>query len=85
MKGIIFFIILTFALFAKAQERIVIGQSVELSGEATGKENMQGALAYFSWLNSQGGIHGRQVELKTYDDGRSPARTLQNTEKLIHE
>ncbi|HYD59649.1 MAG TPA: ABC transporter substrate-binding protein [Noviherbaspirillum sp.] len=83
-------IILIFFLFAKApfslaQGRIVVGQSVELSGQATGKENMQGALAYFAWLNSQGGIHGRHVELRTYDDRRDPVQTLANTERLLNE
>jgi branched-chain amino acid transport system substrate-binding protein len=82
-------IILIFFLFAKApyalaQGRIVVGQSVELSGQATGRENMQGALAYFAWLNSQGGIHGKPVELITYDDGRDPARTLANSERLLN-
>lgn len=83
-------IILIFFLFAKvpvalAQDRIVVGQSVELSGQATGKENTQGALAYFTWLNLQGGIHGRHIELKTYDDKRDPALTRLNTEKLLNE
>ncbi|MFZ6845254.1 ABC transporter substrate-binding protein [Undibacterium sp. RuTC16W] len=66
-------------------EKIVIGQSVELSGEATGKENMEGAQAYFKWVNSQGGVYGRQIELKTYDDKRKPDITRTNTEKLIKE
>jgi branched-chain amino acid transport system substrate-binding protein len=85
MNRIVFFIILTFSVFAKAQEPLVIGQSVELSGEAPGKENMAGALAYFAWLNGQGGVHGRQIRLKTYDDARNPAKARDNTEKLIHE
>ncbi|WP_442782917.1 ABC transporter substrate-binding protein [Collimonas fungivorans] len=79
-----------FALFflaamaaAGAQEKIVIGQSVELSGEATGKENMEGALAYFGWVNAQGGVHGRTIELKSYDDQRKPETTRLNTEKLL--
>lgn len=83
-------IILIFFLFAKvpvalAQDRIVVGQSVELSGQATGRENMLGALAYLDWLNKQGGIHGRQVELRTYDDKRDPAQTLANTKRLLND
>jgi branched-chain amino acid transport system substrate-binding protein len=66
-------------------EKIVIGQSVELSGEATGKENMEGALAYFNWINARGGVYGRRIELKTYDDKRNPEDTKKNTEKLINE
>ena len=46
---------------------------------------MQGALAYFGWLNAQGGVHGRQIELKTYDDQRDVTKTRQNTEKLLNQ
>lgn len=68
-----------------AADNIVIGQSVELSGQAIGRENMLGARAYFSWLNAHGGVHGRAIELITYDDRRNPATTRKNTEKLLHE
>ncbi|MCU6435471.1 ABC transporter substrate-binding protein [Undibacterium sp. Jales W-56] len=90
MKSILTFILAVFFNLAQASdkpstEKIVIGQSVELSGEATGKENMEGALAYFKWVNSQGGIYGRHIELKTYDDKRKPEITKANTEKLIKE
>lgn len=68
-----------------ATENIVIGQSVELTGQATGKENMLGALAYFSWLNAHGGVHGHAIELKSYDDKRDKATTRKNTEKLLHQ
>ncbi|MFT5590208.1 MAG: branched-chain amino acid transport system substrate-binding protein [Bradyrhizobium sp.] len=88
MRSLVFLIILLFAVFAKAEtsgEKIVIGQSIELSGQATGKENMQGAQAYFAWVNSQGGVHGRQLELKTYDDQRDPKKTRFNTGKLLRD
>ncbi|HEY8099122.1 MAG TPA: ABC transporter substrate-binding protein [Burkholderiaceae bacterium] len=64
---------------------IVIGQSVELSGQATGKENMEGALAYFEWVNSHGGLYGSRIVLKSYDDARSIKKTTENTERLLHE
>jgi branched-chain amino acid transport system substrate-binding protein len=85
MKSIVFFLIFAFSMLATAQEKIVIGQSVKLSGEATGRENMEGALAYFDRVNSQGGVHGRRIELKTYDDKRKPELTKQNTERLVKE
>jgi branched-chain amino acid transport system substrate-binding protein len=68
---------------ASAQEKLVVGQSAEFSGEAIAKENMLGARAYFLWLNSQGGIQGRHVELISYDDQRDPKKTSENTEKLL--
>lgn len=68
-----------------APDNIVIGQSVELSGQAIGKENMLGALAYFSWLNAHGGLHGHAIELRSYDDQRKRATTRKNTERLLHQ
>lgn len=76
-------LLLAYAGAACAEDKLIVGQSVELSGEATGRENMLGAQAYFAWLNAQGGIHGRQVELITYDDQRNPKKTLENTERLL--
>lgn len=70
---------------APAQENIVIGQSVELSGESVARENVLGARTYFSWLNAHGGVYGRSVELVTYDDRRNPETTKKNTERLLHQ
>ncbi|MFZ6750633.1 ABC transporter substrate-binding protein [Undibacterium sp. Ren11W] len=65
-------------------DKIVVGQSVELSGQATGKEGMLGAQLFFNWINtSQGGVNGRKIELITYDDQRDPQKTKDNTLKLI--
>ena len=72
-------------VIASAEGKIVIGQSVELSGQATGKENREGAQLYFDWLNKQGGVNGKTVELISYDDKRDPALTKANTLKLINE
>ncbi|MFJ2990630.1 ABC transporter substrate-binding protein [Collimonas sp. NPDC087041] len=85
MRMLIAFLFLACMTTVHAQEKIVIGQSVELSGEATGKENMEGAQAYFGWVNAQGGVYGRKIELKTYDDKRKPETTRLNTEKLLKE
>ncbi len=64
---------------------IVIGQSVVLSGPSAelGQEMRDGAKAYFDYVNSQGGVNGRKIELKTLDDGYEPARAVENTKKLI--
>lgn len=84
--SILLAVAMTMTAHAKSPaEDIVVGQSIELSGEATGKENMEGALAYLGWINSRGGVNGQQIKLKTYDDGRKPETTKLNTEKLIKE
>jgi branched-chain amino acid transport system substrate-binding protein len=64
---------------------IVIGQSGEFSGQGVAKENTDGARAYFAHVNKNGGVHGRKIELKSYDDARVVKRTIENTEKLINE
>ncbi|TCV86353.1 ABC transporter substrate-binding protein [Sulfurirhabdus autotrophica] len=66
---------------------IVLGQSVVLSGPSAelGQEMRDGAKAYFDYVNSQGGVNGRKIELKTLDDGYEPARAVENTKKLIAE
>jgi ABC-type branched-subunit amino acid transport system substrate-binding protein len=42
-------------------------------------------LAYFEYVNGQGGVHGRRILLKSLDDGYEPSRTVTNTKKLIDE
>jgi branched-chain amino acid transport system substrate-binding protein len=64
---------------------IVIGQSAALSGPASalGTAMRDGALAYFDAVNADGGVHGRQIVLKTVDDGYDPARAGPNTGQLV--
>ena len=64
---------------------IVIGQSAPLSGPAMelGTEMRAGALAYFDFVNSRGGINGRTIVLRTLDDGYEPDRALANTRRFI--
>ena len=68
-------------------DRIVLGQSVALTGPAAelGIQMRNGAKAYFDYVNAQGGVHGRRIELRTLDDGYEPSRTVPNTKKLIEE
>jgi ABC-type branched-subunit amino acid transport system substrate-binding protein len=69
------------------QDRIVLGQSVALTGPAAelGIQMRNGAKTYFDHVNAGGGVHGRKIELITLDDGYEPARTGPNTKKLIEE
>lgn len=66
---------------------IVLGQSAALSGPAAalGQEMREGANAYFQYINSQGGVHGRKIALLSMDDGYEPDRTISNTRKLIED
>lgn len=68
-------------------ERILLGQSVVLSGPLAenGMQYRKGIDLYLEQLNARGGINGRRVELLTLDDGYDPKRTEQNTRMLIEE
>lgn len=66
---------------------IRIGQSAVFSGPAKdfGIDYRAGIRLYFDRVNKSGGIHGRRLELVSYDDAYDPAKTAANTAKLIDE
>src|SRR6476660_7431970 len=68
-------------------EDIVLGMSAAFSGptRALGIECYRGASAFFEDLNSRGGIHGRKVVIRAYDDGYNPVPALVNTERLLQD
>lgn len=66
---------------------IRIGQSAVFSGPAKdfGVDYRAGIKLHFDRVNKSGGIHGRRIELVSYDDAYEPAKTAANTAKLIDE
>lgn len=76
-----------FAEVGVTNTTILLGQSAALSGPAAnlGKEMKEGATIYFEYINSQGGVHGRKINLISLDDGYEPDRAVPNTKKLINE
>jgi len=63
---------------------ITIGGTFPLTGPAA----LYGAIpkaefAYFSYVNAHGGVNGRQIVFKYYDDGYNPANTVPLTKKLV--
>ncbi len=64
---------------------IVIGTSAAFKGPSKGLgiELYRGAMAYFEEVNRAGGIHGRQIVIKPYDDGYNPIPAIENTVRLI--
>jgi len=66
-------------------ESILLGQSAPLSGPAgeLGLQFRLGASLLFDKLNAQGGINGRNIELRSLDDGFEPQRCVKNTQALI--
>jgi branched-chain amino acid transport system substrate-binding protein len=66
---------------------ILVGQSAAFSGPAAelGREMRDGAKAYFDLVNSEGGVFGRKIEMKSLDDGYEPDRAAANTKKLVND
>ncbi len=74
-----------FGGIARAQERVVLGQSAAFSGPAMqlGTQFHAGAKLCFDQLNAKAGVAGRQVEIRQLDDGYEPERCQENTQRLI--
>jgi len=73
--------------WAQSDRSIVLGQSAATTGPAAqlGLQMNHGARLCFDAVNAQGGIHGRQLQLKLLDDGYEPDRCKANTEQFIRE
>ena len=76
---------LAWPALAQGEKRILLGQSAALTGPAAqlGLQLNRGARIFFERLNADGGVNGRQVELKALDDGYEPERCVANTEALL--
>ena len=63
---------------------IQIGSCSALTGPASflGMESEMGALAYFSSVNSEGGVNGRKITLQTFDDGYDPDKAAACFDRL---
>lgn len=64
---------------------VTVGQVDTLSGPVPGlfEGAEKGTQAYFAYLNSQGGVDGRKIELKTDDDQFSASNYATDTEQLV--
>jgi len=72
---------------AKAGRKLVIGQSVPLTGAADqiGLAYLNGAKLYFDAINAKNGAAGYRIEVKALDDGYNPAKAAANARQLIDE
>lgn len=69
------------------EDRILFGQSAAFSGLAgqLGTGMKLGIEAAFAEANKNGGVHGRQLELRSLDDTYEPELAIANTSQLIEE
>jgi branched-chain amino acid transport system substrate-binding protein len=65
---------------------IKIGQTMPYSGPASAYGVIgRTEAAYFKWINEQGGVNGRQINLISLDDGYSPPKTVEQTRRLVEQ
>ena len=63
---------------------IKIGNIMPYSGPASAYATIgKTEDAYFKKLNAEGGINGRKINFISYDDGYSPAKTVEQARKLV--
>jgi len=59
---------------------------VPLTGEAAAFGSVgPGAKAYFDYVNAKGGVNGRKIDYRYYDDAYNPAQTVQLTRRLVEQ
>ncbi len=67
-------------------DKVSIGASLPLSGPLAVTAAIDaGRSAYFKALNAAGGVGGRTIEYKSYDDQGDPARTAANARRLVEQ
>lgn len=65
---------------------VKIGQTMPYSGPNSAYGTIgKSELAYFEKINTEGGVNGRKIRLISLDDGFNPARTVEQTRKLVEE
>ncbi|GHE78433.1 branched-chain amino acid ABC transporter substrate-binding protein [Camelimonas fluminis] len=63
---------------------VKLGNTAPYSGPASFYGTIaRAALAYFDKVNSEGGVHGRQIEVISLDDAYSPPKAVEQTRKLV--
>ena len=69
-----------------SDREIKIGHIGPYSGPASAYGVIGKALGgYFDKVNAEGGINGRKIKFVTLDDGYNPAKTVEQTRKLVEE
>jgi len=65
---------------------IKIGNTNPYSGPASAYSAIAKTInAYFNKVNEEGGINGRKIKFVSLDDGYNPAKTVEQTRKLVEE
>jgi len=67
-------------------DQILLGNTIDQSGPASSYATIANAEnAYFTYVNSQGGINGRKIKFVILDDQYNPAHTVPLTKQLVEQ
>ena len=68
-------------------QQVLIGSCAALDGPAgfLGLQTITGASAYLDYVNAEGGVHGRKVQLLAFDDGYEPSKAELCFKRLMKE
>lgn len=68
-------------------DRVMFGQVAVLEGPASalGLGMRAGLRAAFAEQNAKGGVHGRQLEMNSVDDGYEPNKSIEATEQMVRQ
>src|SRR4051794_15870761 len=80
------------AVASTAKTPGVTAKSITIGGTfpLTGPAQLYGVIpkaenAYFQYVNAHGGVNGRKINFKVYDDGYNPANTVPLTHQLVQQ
>src|SRR5579859_2405784 len=66
--------------------QILLGNTIAQTGPAAAYGTIANAEnAYFTYINSQGGINGRKIKFVILDDAYNPAQTVPLTKQLVEQ
>jgi ABC-type branched-subunit amino acid transport system substrate-binding protein len=69
-----------------SDKEIVIGGISPYSGPASAYASIGKSIsAYFDKVNAEGGINGRKIKFISLDDGYNPAKSVEQTRKLVEQ
>jgi len=85
LRRVILLCLILYASVSASAEDLVIGMSAAFTGTSRGLgiELYRGSMAYLDPINRSGGIHGRKIVIRAYDDSYNPIPAIKNTIKLV--
>lgn len=87
IRPIVFLVLLWFLPARLLAQDIAVGMSAAFTGpsKSLGIELYRGSSVYLDHINRTGGVYGRKIVIKAYDDGYNPIPAIRNTIKLVEQ